>query len=159
MTMQRRALASFTGSMYEDEFKLIVPVTQPETDYIAKMMGPLKPFTYPAWFWILFSVLYFSVSFSYIERRTMLEETEEDEYSLTNNIAQVLGVDLQRSPKLYFMDRVLSGLIKSSYEGLLGFTSMAPVNDTASFPGRVLTSGFVRHHQTHSCFSSPSPSY
>ena len=83
MTMQRRALASFTGSMYEDEFKLIVPVTQPETDYIAKMMGPLKPFTYPAWFWILFSVLYFSVSFSYIERRTMLEETEEDEYSLT----------------------------------------------------------------------------
>ena len=41
MTMQRRALASFTGSMYEDEFKLIVPVTQPETDYIAKMMGDI----------------------------------------------------------------------------------------------------------------------
>ena len=138
-TSQRLLLASFGPNIYNDEFRLVV-LAEDKVDYWALMATPFKPFTVSAWIWITALVGYMSLAM-YI---TEPEEVDiEDNESLVDRITDLIGIQNDRYPFLAMLDKTLTSLAKCMYNGLMAFTSGAPVQEAQSFPSRVISSGFA----------------
>jgi hypothetical protein len=65
MTNERLLLTPFTGLLYTDEFKLILPVA-PEVPLSVVMQMPLRPFTNLAWLYIVAVLMYMTIALNLI---------------------------------------------------------------------------------------------
>ena len=144
MTAERLSLASFSPPLYDDEFRLIVKEDK-EIDYWQMIYTPALPFTFSAWMYIIVIVMYCSIALFIINKgeiRRLGEIELDNEPSLSDNIAHMIHVDKARHRYVNFLEGGIEGIVKASYFGLLGFTGMAPANETTNFPGRIVTAGF-----------------
>jgi hypothetical protein len=136
-TPERLLLTSFTPALYEDEFRLIAPMSA-KPDFVQILLGPFKPFTVSAWTWITILVFFQSIAMSVLEP----EEIDHDELTLADHIAQRLGLNIHDKPFLHFIDSELSWMVKCVWQSVMSFTSGAPVLETTTFPGRLVSLGF-----------------
>ena len=83
-------MSSFTSSIADNEFRLVVPAEVRSRDYGAMMAGPLRPFTPTAWMISAALALFMAVSLRIIERRP--SQQEEEERGLVDRVARVLGI-------------------------------------------------------------------
>jgi ABC-type amino acid transport substrate-binding protein len=144
MTAERLALASFSPPLYDDEFRLLVKEDK-EIDYLEIILTPTLPFTFTAWTYIVLMVMYSSVALFIINKGEIMRlgEIEDDMPSLSDNIAHMIHIDKKRHRLMNWFENGIEGIVKASYFGLIGFTGMAPANETTNFPGRIVTAGFA----------------
>ena len=121
-----------------DEFRLLT-LESGDVDYWTLLMTPFQPFTNTAWLYIILLVLYMSIALLIMEA----EEIDPQETTLLDHITDWVGVENGSHPWLAQVDKVLSFVMKSVFNGMVSFTSGAPVQDPTSFPGRVIYAGFA----------------
>lgn len=77
ITIERLQLATFSSTLYNDDWRLVVLAREGEsTSWLPRsidelwshMKTPLMPFTTSAWLWIMATVLYMSVALHFVER-------------------------------------------------------------------------------------------
>ena len=95
MTNERLLLTPFTGTLYIDEFRLIVPIA-PEVPLGEMMLTPLKPFTPSAWKWIALLVMYMTVVLGILTGQAENQGPMRKEWptltSWTDYVAAKLGI-------------------------------------------------------------------
>ena len=144
-TTERRKISSFTPLMYDDNFRLVVPMSK-EKSYTLMMLTPFAPFSWAAWQLILALVLYMSVALliiSPVERDRMVQEEEEGGLTVLEHIASLFFITVRNHAALRWIDTHMTFVVKSFYFGMMSFTSGTPVVETATFPGRMVTAGFA----------------
>lgn len=130
---ERLLMSSFTRSLGEDHFRLIVPTEIKESDLMTSMVSPFLPFTPTAWTISAALVMFMAFALRVIEGDPDDENAESYDADLLEYVEY-----MARHPA-----QLLSNGQRLLCEGLVSMTNGFPSQEPSCFAGRLVTIGYA----------------
>jgi hypothetical protein len=143
-------MAPFTGSIYTDEFRLIVPLAGEPTDLWTLCMTPFRPFKASAWFWIAVTVFYMAWCLDVVEGPPVGERMPTGYYHFIGKILKDDDGNPESTENPSLLTKVLDCTIGRTvfalYNGAIAFTGGGSHLDGEdggqTAPGKLIKVGF-----------------
>ena len=143
-------MATFTSTVYTDEFRLVVPLTDEPTDLWTLCMTPFRPFKASAWYWIAATVFYMAWCLDVVEGPPVGGRMPVGYYHFIGKILKDEDGNPESSEKpsmlTKILDRTIGRAVFALYNGLIAFTGGGSHLDGedggATTPGKLIKAGF-----------------